>query len=123
MCTTCGYDPVSKESADSNCLTCNGTGVILGEPKIVCIKGNLRCLTGESIIRRELGNVKSDVYLLYCDATYDTLIMAAKEIKVGSNYYQSWLNDTGNPIMRYIRNMDEFDRIEVTLKRREGEDY
>jgi len=121
-CPDCVYDSVSGESADVNCATCNGVGKVLGTAKITCIRGSLRCLTGESIIRRELGNVKSDVYLLYCDIAYIDSIKSAKYIKSQENYYQSWLDDTGNPIIRSIRTMDEFDRIEVTLKRREGED-
>lgn len=121
-CPDCVYDPVSDESADVNCATCNGTGRVMGTAKITTINGSLRCLTGESIIRRELGNVTSDVYLLYCDSLYATSIREAQHIKIGSNYYQAWLNDTGKPIMRYIRTMDELDRMEVTLKRREGED-
>lgn len=122
-CPDCLYDPESQSSVDINCETCSGTGKILGTPTITRIKGNLRNLKGESIIRRDLGNVTSDLYLLYCDAVYVDAIRAAKYIKIEDVYYESWLNDTGNPTIRFIRTMNEQDRIEITLKRREGEDY
>ena len=123
VCPDCIYDPVSQESSDSNCETCDGTGKILGDPKITKIKANLRNLQGESIIRRGLGNVVSDVWLMYCDETFKDLITSATKVYFDGVYYQSWLNDTGSPLIRKVSNLNGItDRIEVTLKRRIGED-
>lgn len=122
-CPDCIYDPVSQESSDSSCSTCSGTGKILGDPKITKIKANLRNLQGESIIRRGLGNVISDVWLMYCDETFKDLITSATKVYFDGVYYQAWLNDTGSPLIRKVSNLNGItDRIEVTLKRRIGED-
>jgi len=121
-CPDCKYDPVSKSSVDMNCETCNGTGKVLGSPNVTRFRGNLRQLQGESIVRRNLGNVTSDLYLLYCSADMLSILQEAKHIKIKDNYYEAWLDDTSNPVIKYIRTMDKQDRIEITLKRREGED-
>jgi len=117
-CPTCGFDPVTGESSDPNCPTCGGIGYTYTDDVITVIDGNFRELSGESAVRRDLGNISSGAALLFCDAKYIAKIKLMYKIKVDNVYFTTYKNADGKLVMRKLRNPDgKYDRLEVTMKR------
>ena len=117
-CPDCGYDPVTEESSDPNCPTCGGIGKIYTDDIITVMDGNLRELSGESALRRDLGNISSGAVLLFCDVKYKAKIKLMYKIKVGRDYYTTYKDADGKLIMRKLRNPSgEYDRLEIAMVR------
>lgn len=117
-CTHCGYDLVTKESADASCTYCNGTGKIYGNDTITIIDSNFRELSGESALRRDLGNISQGSSLLYCDSKYKSKIKLAYKIIINEDEYTTYKDADGKLVMRGISDPDgKISRLEVVLVR------
>lgn len=117
-CTHCGFDPVTHESSDPACAYCAGTGKIYGNDKITVIDANIRMLSGESSLRRDLGNISHSASLLYCDFKYRAKIKLAYQVTVGEVNYKPYTDSDGKLVIRELRDPDgKVGRIETTLER------
>ena len=117
-CPYCNYDPVTDESSNPNCPTCGGTGKIYTADRITVIDANFRELSGESAVRRDLGNISNGAALLFCDSKYLAKIKLMYRIKVDNVYFTTFKDSDGKLVMRKLRNPDgKYDRLEITMRR------